>query len=225
MRLHFLPLAFLIPAAQAHDVITTALTFNREISRILHQKCASCHRSGGSAFSLLTYAEARPWAVAIKEEVLRRRMPPWGAVKGFGEFRNDQGLSSEELEYLISWIDGGVPEGEAKDLPAPPKFTGSKPYKIPRGTLALKADIKLSRAFALDGILPNSAPRESSIQLVAELPDGSLEPLLWLDGYRPEFEHPFLFRAPLTLPAGTWVRGVPPGAAFTLLPATGVPRP
>ncbi len=25
-----------------------------------------------------------PWAEAIKEEVLARRMPPWNAVKGFG---------------------------------------------------------------------------------------------------------------------------------------------
>jgi len=41
------------------------------------------------SFSMLTYAEARPWAVAIKDEVLSRRMPPWGAVKGFGEFRDD----------------------------------------------------------------------------------------------------------------------------------------
>ena len=27
-------------------------------------------------------------------------MPPWGAVKGFGEFRNDQGLTAEQLELI-----------------------------------------------------------------------------------------------------------------------------
>ena len=49
-------------------------------------------------FSLMTYQEASPWATAIKESVLRRRMPPWGAVKGFGTFRNEQALSQEEID-------------------------------------------------------------------------------------------------------------------------------
>ena len=70
----------------------------------------------------MTYAAARPWAVAIKEEVLERRMPPWGAVKGFGDFRNDKALTPEQLELIVSWVGGGVPEGEAKDLPPDPKF-------------------------------------------------------------------------------------------------------
>src|SRR6267154_407556 len=85
-------------AERAHDVITTKLTWNREISRIAFSRCVACHHSGGRAFSLMTYKDARPWAVAIKEEVLSRRMPPWGAVKGFGEFRNDEGLTGEQIE-------------------------------------------------------------------------------------------------------------------------------
>src|ERR1700754_2318272 len=85
---------------RAHDPITTKLTWTREISRIFYARCASCHRSGGKAFSLLTYKEARPWAVAIAEEVMERRMPPWGAVKGFGEFRNDQSLTQEQIGLI-----------------------------------------------------------------------------------------------------------------------------
>ena len=82
----------------------------RDISRIVNNHCASCHHPDGAAFSLMTYGDARPWAVAIKEEILRRRMPPWGAIKGFGEFRNDQALTPEEMERIVSWADGGVPE-------------------------------------------------------------------------------------------------------------------
>ncbi len=104
-------------AAWGHDIITTPITFDREILRIVDSRCASCHHPGGPAFSLLTYKDARPWAEAIKEEVLARRMPPWGAVKGFGDFRNDQALTPEQLELIVSWADGGVPEGEEKDLP------------------------------------------------------------------------------------------------------------
>ena len=90
MKRMLLILGMCFNAAQAHDIITTPITFDREIARIFQARCLSCHHQGGAAFSLKTYAEARPWAVAIQEEVLTRRMPPWGAVKGFGDFRNDQ---------------------------------------------------------------------------------------------------------------------------------------
>ena len=112
-------------AVQAHDVITTKVTFDREILRLFNAHCISCHREGGSAFSLETYSAARPWAKAIGEEVLTRRMPPWGAVKGFGDFRNDQGLTAEQLELVVDWEEGGAPEGEEKDIPPAPKFPDS----------------------------------------------------------------------------------------------------
>ena len=115
----------------AHDIITTPITWDREISRIVYERCASCHHDGGQAFSLMNYAAARPWAVAIKEEVLERRMPPWGAVKGFGDFRNDKALTPEQLELIVSWVEGGVPEGEAKDLPPIPALI-SKLTGLPR---------------------------------------------------------------------------------------------
>ena len=73
----------------------------------------------------MTYAEARPWAAAIKEEVLERRMPPWGAVKGFGEFKDDQGLTQEQIELIADWVEGGAPEGDPKLLPKVPEFAGS----------------------------------------------------------------------------------------------------
>ena len=74
---------------RAHDVSSTPITWNREISRIFYDRCASCHRPNGTSFSLMTYPDVQPRAVAIRDAVLSRRMPPWGAVKGFGDFRND----------------------------------------------------------------------------------------------------------------------------------------
>jgi hypothetical protein len=55
------------------------------------------------------------------------------------------------------------------------------------------------------------------MRVVALLPRGSVEPLVWLHGYDSRFAHPFLFRQPLTLPAGTVIRGVPPDAQVSLL--------
>ncbi len=100
-----------------HNPITTTVLFNREVSKIFQQKCVQCHAAGGLAMPLTTYDEARPWAVAIKEEMLERRMPPWPAERGYGEFGNDLGLTIRERDFLISWIDGGVPAGEG-DPPA-----------------------------------------------------------------------------------------------------------
>ncbi len=209
---------------QAHDVITTAITWDREISRLVFTHCASCHHPGGSAFSLLTYKDARPWAEAIKEEILARRMPPWGAVKGFGDFRNDQALTPEEMEIVVSWADGGVPEGEDKDLPPPPKI-GEWLDAHPRDGFTVDGEVTLAKPFIVDGLWPLSMPDKGSFQITATRPDGSIEPLLWLEQYNPKFAHPFLFRTPLDLPSGTVIRGVPAGAKVVLLKPGPKPPP
>lgn len=98
-------------AAYPHNPTTTTVLFNREITALLQRKCVQCHADGKMAMPLVTYAQTRPWAEAIKEETLARRMPPWPAERGFGAFSNDIGLTPREFEFLISWIDGGVPEG------------------------------------------------------------------------------------------------------------------
>src|SRR5262252_9839684 len=107
-----LVLAFMCTiAGRAHDIGSTPITWNREISRLVYDKCASCHREGSTSFSLMTYPEVQPRAVAIRDAVLARRMPPWGAVKGFGTFRNDQALTQEQIELVNSWIANDLPRG------------------------------------------------------------------------------------------------------------------
>ena len=96
----------------AHDVFSTKITWSREISRLVDKRCISCHREGGSSFALTTFEEARPWAKAIKEEVLERRMPPFAAVKGFGDIRDDQALTQDEIHLISDWVEGGSPEGD-----------------------------------------------------------------------------------------------------------------
>src|SRR6476620_2165751 len=113
-------------AARAHEPITTKLTWTQEISRLVYKRCASCHHEGGAAFSLMSYDEARPWAKAMREEVLERRMPPWGAVEGVGAFREDPSLTPLEIEYIVGWVEGGAPEGDVVYLPAKPEFQPSK---------------------------------------------------------------------------------------------------
>jgi hypothetical protein len=210
--------------ARAHDV-TTHVTWNREISRIAYARCAMCHRPGGSAFSLLSYQEANPWANAIKEEVLQRRMPPWGAVKGFGSFRNEQALAQEELDLIANWVNGGAPEGNPNDLPARPAI--SQPPVVARrsGEMIASGNYRFQRPFTLDGFWVRNHPRDGSAQITIQFPDGRIEPLVWLhdDSAQqehpfPQQEHPFLLRTPLSLPPGALLQGLA-GSSLVLLPA------
>jgi len=118
-------LAILIvpPHGYSHEPITTPVRFNKEIIRIFQKHCLACHNSGSvTDISLATYAQARPWAKAFKEEVLERRMPPAQAVSGFGRFQHDNALTQREIDQIVSWVEGGAPKGDDKDLPsaAPP---------------------------------------------------------------------------------------------------------
>src|SRR5215469_16964463 len=141
-------------SVRGHDIITTKITWNREISRIVYNRCAGCHHATGTAFSLATYANARPWAAAMKEEVEERRMPPWGAVKGFGDFRNDQALTPEQIELIVSWASGGAPEGDPKDLPAQPKPPVTSPASALPSGLTVTSATKLEKPILLDGLWP-----------------------------------------------------------------------
>jgi hypothetical protein len=206
---------------RAHNLGTTPITWNREISRLVYERCASCHRPGGTAFSLMTYPEVQPRAVAIRDAVLSRRMPPWGGVKGFGDFRNDQGLTQEQVELITDWVEGGMIKGNnPRTLPALPKFDKPSPFRTPKNGILVSGDLILKRAVTLDGLLPQGVPRGASMQVVAALPDGAVEPLVWFYEYQNTYQHPFLFRRPLNLPAGTVIRGVWPQARILLIPAT-----
>jgi hypothetical protein len=205
--------------AFAHDVITTKITWSREISRLVYKRCVSCHRSGGSSFSLMAYTEARPWAKAIKEETLERRMPPWNAVKGFGSFRDDQGLTQEDLELISAWVEGGAPEGDPALLPKVPDFQTRAPGKGPPGSAAIvEGRLTLPAAIRLEAIGTAMMTAGKSVQVIAELPDGTIDPLIWIYNYNPAFARNYFLKIPLSLPAGTKIVCSPADAgAITLL--------
>jgi hypothetical protein len=143
-------------------------------------------------------------------------MPPWGAVKGFGDFRNDQALSQEQLDWIAHWVDGGAPEGDPKDVPVPPKLA-KVPLTSARRTIKVQDGFVVKRVMVLDGLLPQTFPPGASAQITAELPGGAIEPLVWLYNYEPRYGHPFLLRNPIELPPGTVLRGIPPGTRVALL--------
>lgn len=98
----------------------TTVTFSKDVAPIFNKNCVSCHRPGEIApMSLTTFQSARPWAKSIRTAVANRVMPPWYADPRHGEFANDPRLSDQDLATLLDWVDGGAPEGNPRDLPAP----------------------------------------------------------------------------------------------------------
>ena len=209
---------------EAHDALTTSVNWSQTVSRIVYERCASCHRDGGTAFSLTTYAEARPWAVAIRDEIFARTMPPWGAVKGFGEFRNDRAMSPSQMNLMVSWIEGGAPEGDPENVPELPEFPPESPPASEPASV-VRNGATLENAIRVDGLFPRDIPDGGSYPIVAELPDGRVEPLVWLYEYRNDYGHAFLLETPLELPAGTVIRGIPAGSSLALMPRPAGPDP
>jgi hypothetical protein len=99
------------------------VTFHKNIEPLLQTHCQTCHRPGEiGPMPLLSYQEARPWAKAIKQAVLTRKMPPWFADSSVQHYSNDASLSAAEIDTFASWVDAGAPEGDPKDTPVPRAF-------------------------------------------------------------------------------------------------------
>ena len=108
-------------------------TFNADVAPILFENCTTCHRQGQVApMSLTSYAEARPWARAIKSKVVAREMPPWHADSRYGTFQNVRTLSQEQIDTIVAWADAGAPQG-AGEAPLLPDFPEgwAHPERVP----------------------------------------------------------------------------------------------
>src|SRR5271167_1537431 len=118
MRLFVMaPLCFAAVAAGAGNPVT----FNKDVLPIVQEHCQECHRPNQiGPMSLLTYQEARPWAKAIKNAVLTKKMPPWFADPNYGHFLEEgaRTLSQKQIDTIAAWVDNGAPEGDPKDKPA-----------------------------------------------------------------------------------------------------------
>ncbi len=165
--------------------------------------------------ALTSYDQVRPWAAAIKEEVLERRMPPWGAVKGFGEFRGDPSLSITELNWIVNWVEGGAPDGDEIYLPPlPPRV---EPASQAGRLKPLRLPATLGATVHAASIRPTDLPTGASMEVIAHRPDGASEHLIWIRNYKSAWNQTYYFREALLLPKGTRIEvHGPPEASASL---------
>ena len=213
----------------SHEPVTTKIRFNKEIIRIFQDHCLACHQPGSNTKIFLNnYASARPWAKAVKEEILERRMPPSQAVKGFGRFEDDYGLTQHEVDQIVAWVDGGTPKGDDKDLPPDLVPTASKNNNVDSRTRALKtiairategipagvehqrieSSVRIPADAEAVAIRPLLFPFAESLEVTAYRPDGTNEVLVWAEDYRYDSQPTYYFKDAVPLPKGTRVRAV-----------------
>ena len=102
---------------EADDPVSTSVSFNREIIRIMQRKCEPCHAPGGLAMSLSDYRDVRTWGRAIREELVEHRMPPAIVARGYRRYETDPSLNAREIATFLAWLDGGMPRGDEADRP------------------------------------------------------------------------------------------------------------
>ena len=129
-----------------------AVTYTRDVGRILNENCVVCHREGGIGPMHLThYDQVRPWAPLIQLRVANREMPPYAYDHGIGiqDLEGDWRLDQDEIDTIVAWVNQGSPQGdpdvvvEMPDLPdsnewnfsgefgEPDMIVASQPIDIP----------------------------------------------------------------------------------------------
>jgi len=115
-------------------------TFARDIAPIVYSRCAPCHRPDGAApFSLLTYADARRRGRDMARVTTSRVMPPWKPEAGFGDFSGERRLTDAQILTIDRWVNTGLLEGDASDLPSMPHWSGGWQLGEPDLVVALPA--------------------------------------------------------------------------------------
>lgn len=106
----------------------------------MFDNCVSCHRTGEAApFTLTSYEDVAKRAELIVKVTESRYMPPWKAVKGHGEFKDERRLSDAQIGSIRDWVKGGMPRGDAERMPPLPTFTDG--WQLGRPDLILEMPV------------------------------------------------------------------------------------
>jgi Copper type II ascorbate-dependent monooxygenase, C-terminal domain len=158
----------------------------------------------------LTYAETRPWAKAIREQAITRKMPPWFADPSFGHFANDRSLSEDQIDMLAAWANAGAPAGDVKDAPPPRQWPQGWNIGTPDVVFEMPNAFPIPAKGAVDYqylILPTHFAEDKWVQSVEVRP-----------GNRATVHHAVVY---IREPGSKWLEGEPADEAFSVPLAKG----
>ena len=131
---YFLLLLLLLgfAAARPARAQTSPYTFSQDIAPLVYQHCTSCHRTGEVApFPLTTYAEVVSHAQTIKYVTGTRYMPPWKPDPNYRHYLDENTLTDAEIAKIRTWVDGGMPQGNAALTPPVPTYPSGSQLGTP----------------------------------------------------------------------------------------------
>jgi hypothetical protein len=184
---------------------TSPPTFYRDVLPILQTRCQTCHRSGEiGPMPLMTYAEVRPFAAAIHEQTSLRKMPPWFAEPGCGQFANDPSLTKTEIQTLASWASSGARAGNPADAPPPVQWPAGWNIQTPDVVLKMPEPVKIPAEGDIAYtyvILPTHRDGDEWVQMSEIRPSN-----------RAFVHHAVAY---IREPGSNWLRNAPIGVPFT----------
>lgn len=98
-----------------------------------------------------------------------------------------------------------APESMLMDVPLPPLFGFGAGLAIPAGArdYTLVDSLTLPVEVRAYGLYAHAHYLAREIRATATLPDGTSRPLIWIHDWDFNWQDPYIYRAPVTLPAGT----------------------
>ena len=159
----------------------------------------------------LDYKQTRPWAKAIREAVLLKKMPPWFAEPGSGPFSNDRSLTKEQIDTLVRWVDAGAPQGEAEDPPPPRHWIEGWNIALPDAILQMPQAFSLPASGDVDYqyiVVPTGFKEDRWVEMAELRPRN-----------RAVVHHAVVF---IREPGSVWLRDARPGIPY--VPPGSTPR-
>jgi hypothetical protein len=108
------------------------ISYSKDIAPMLEENCVSCHHDGGiGPWAMSSHTMVQGWSKMMREVVMTRRMPP-GQIDSHVSLplQEEGGLSSEEKQLLVQWINAGAGKAANEEDPL-----AAKTYSDPRYTL------------------------------------------------------------------------------------------
>ena len=191
-------------AAAVAASIPSPPTFYKDVLPVMQNRCQECHRPGEAApMALLTYKDARPWAKAIREAVITRKMPPWPADPHYGKFSNDRSLTRAEIDTLVAWADSGAREGDPSDAPKPAQFVDGWGIRKPDAVFEMPNEFAVPASGTVEYqyiVIPSGFTQDKWVQESEARP-----------GNRKVVHHMIAFIRP---PGSKWLKDAKPGIPF-----------
>ena len=121
------------PALSVQQGEGAEITYAGDVAEILQENCQICHQPNAiGPMSLMSYDEVRPWAPMIRDQVVRRAMPPYhyDTDVGIQELKEDKRLSESEIRTIAAWVDAGAPLGDPSELPPPVEWPDATEWRL-----------------------------------------------------------------------------------------------